>query len=65
MNSLDRSVKRADVEAVVSKLPYGDWLILYYLSQAMDKQNFGDLLSRLAKDLSYQVWRDTTMQLNS
>ncbi len=65
MNYLDRSVKRADVEAVVSKLPYGDWLILYYLSQAMDKQNFGDLLSRLARDLSYQVWRETTMQLNS
>ncbi len=55
---MDRSVKRADVEAVVSKLPYGDWLILNYLFQAMDKQNFGDLLSRLARDLSYQVWRD-------
>ena len=54
---MDRSVKRADVEAVVSKLPYGDWLILYYLSQAMDKQNFGDFLSRLAR-LVYQVWRD-------
>ncbi len=55
MNYLDRSVRRQDVETVVSTLPYSDWLILYYLSQAMDKQNFGELMTRMAEDITYQV----------
>ena len=34
---LDSRVRRQDVEAVVSRLSYSDWLILYFLAQSMDK----------------------------
>jgi len=48
---LDRTIPRDDVERVVGKLEYADWLILYYLAQSMDKKNFGALISNLADDL--------------
>ncbi len=48
---LDQKVHRADVEAVTSHLAYADWLILYYLAQSMNKENFGELLSKLSEDL--------------
>ena len=45
------TVRRADIDKVVSKLTYSDWLILYYLAQSMDKGHFGELLSKLAEEL--------------
>lgn len=48
---LDNKVKRSHVEAVVSRLSYSDWLILFYLAQSMDKNNFGTLLAQIADDL--------------
>lgn len=45
------TVRRADIDKVVSKLTYSDWLVLYYLAQAMDKGHFGELLSKLASEL--------------
>ena len=45
------TVRRADIDKVVSKLTYSDWLILYYLAQSMDKGHFGELLSKLAGEL--------------
>ena len=43
-------VRRSDIEVIVSKLSYSDWLILFYLAQSMEKGNFGELLARLATD---------------
>ena len=34
---LDSRIRRQDVDAVVSRLSYSDWLILYFLAQSMDK----------------------------
>ena len=45
------TVRRADIESVISKLTYSDWLVLYYLAQAMDKGHFGELMSKLATEL--------------
>jgi len=39
------------MEEVVQRLSYADWLILYYLAQAMDKSNFGSLINKLVDDL--------------
>jgi len=50
--ALDKTVLKSDVETVVKRLPYSDWLILYYLSQAMDKVNFGELLACMADSLA-------------
>jgi len=44
-------IRRSDIEDVVQKLSYSDWLILFYLAQSMEKGNFGDLLARLAADI--------------
>ena len=44
-------IRRADIEDVVSKLSYPDWLILFYLAQSMEKGNFGELLAKLASDI--------------
>ena len=44
-------VHRADIEEVVSKITFSDWLILYYLAQSMDKGNFGELLQKLSTDI--------------
>jgi len=48
---LDKTLSREDIEKVVGKLAYPDWLILYYLAQSMDKKNFGALVSNLADDM--------------
>ena len=44
-------IRRADIEDVVQRLSYSDWLVLFYLAQSMEKGNFGELLSRLASDI--------------
>ena len=44
-------ISRKDIEDVVSKLSYPDWLVLFYLSQSMEKGNFGELLTRVASDI--------------
>ena len=44
-------ISRKDIEDVVSKLSYPDWLVLFYLSQSMEKGNFGELLTRIASDI--------------
>lgn len=48
---LDKTIPRADIDSVVGRLAYSDWLILYYLAQAMDKKNFAALISNLADNL--------------
>jgi hypothetical protein len=40
---LDQKVRRSDIEAVVQRLSYSDWLILYYLAQVKSK-TFFDLI---------------------
>ena len=44
-------IRRSDIEDVVQKLSYSDWLVLFYLAQSMEKGNFGELLARLATDI--------------
>ena len=44
-------IRRSDIEDVVQRLSYSDWLVLFYLAQSMEKGNFGDLLARLASDI--------------
>ena len=44
-------ISRKDIEDVVSKLSYPDWLVLFYLSQSMEKGNFGELLTRVASEI--------------
>ena len=44
-------VHKDDLESVVSKLTFSDWLILYYLAQSMDKGNFGELMTQLANEM--------------
>jgi len=39
--------QRADVEKILGSLTYPDWLILYYLAQCMDKQNFNLLVTKM------------------
>jgi len=51
-------VRKIDIEAVVSRLSYSDWLILYYLAQVMEKANFGALMAKLADDLPDYPYRD-------
>jgi len=48
---LNKEVSRSAMEEVVQRLSYADWLILYYLAQAMDKSNFGSLINKLVDDL--------------
>ena len=45
------TVRRADIDSVISKITYSDWLVLYYLAQAMDKGHFGELMAKLASEL--------------
>jgi hypothetical protein len=61
---LGRQASKVDVEAVVSRLSYSDWLILYYLAQAMEAQNFGELLSTLADNLTRRKdsWSGATQE---
>ncbi len=49
-----RAVRREDVEFVVHRLTYADWLILFYLSAALNKENFGALITNLAADMPEQ-----------
>jgi len=51
LGHLNKDVPRSAMEEVVQRLSYADWLILYYLAQAMDKSNFGSLISKLVDDL--------------
>lgn len=48
---LDKEVKRKNVHAVISRISYSDWLILYYLAQSMDKRNFGQVIEKLSETL--------------
>ena len=48
------NVHRKDIENVVTKLTFSDWLVLYYLAQSMDKGNFGELLRQLASDITQE-----------
>ena len=47
---LGRNVNQQDVERVVSQMSYSDFLIFYFLAQAMDKKNFGDLIREMANE---------------
>lgn len=58
---LDSSILREDIDSVVNRLAYSDWLILYYLAQSMDKRNFGALISQLADDLPEYPYPDPEM----
>ena len=51
LGHLDKTIHREDVDMVLSKLAYSDWLILYFLAQSMDKKNFGALVRNLAGEL--------------
>jgi len=51
---LDDSKFREDMEVVVHNVSYSDWMILYYLAQSMDKQNFAALVEKLADDVSQE-----------
>lgn len=51
LGHLNKDVPRSAMEEVVQRLSYADWLILYYLAQAMDKSNFGSLITKLVDDL--------------
>jgi len=51
LGHLNKDVSRSAMEEVVQRLSYADWLILYYLAQAMDKSNFGSLITKLVDDL--------------
>ncbi len=42
-------MKKSQVEEVVSKLNYADWLVLYYLAAVMNKENFAALIKNLAE----------------
>jgi hypothetical protein len=42
------------MEVVVHNVSYSDWMILYYLAQSMDKQNFAALVEKLADDVSQE-----------
>jgi len=48
LGHLDKDIQRADIDSVISRLAYPDWLILFYLAKCMDKKNFGNLISNLA-----------------
>ena len=48
---LGKNIDREEIQQVVGQMSYADWLILYYLAQAMDKKNFGDLLHAMACDM--------------
>ena len=50
---LDQNQFRKDIDLVVGNVSYSDWLILYYLAQCMDKNNFVALISKMAEDVSY------------
>ena len=43
-------MNQQDVERVVSQMSYSDFLIFYFLAQAMDKKNFGDLIREMANE---------------
>ncbi len=64
-NYLGRSVHPGDIETVVEKLPYSDWLILYFLAQAMDKDYFGDLLAKLSVILTSEQQGDDSSSVES
>jgi len=58
---LGRNVNQQDVERVVSQMSYSDFLIFYFLAQAMDKKNFGDLIREMAnEDPRFSQRRDST-----
>merc|ERR1719369_2170648 len=60
LGHLDKDIRRADIDSVVSRLAYPDWLILFYLAKCMDKMNFGCLMSNLADNVQpyYDVYQD-------
>lgn len=41
----------SDVQEVISRISYADWLILYFLAQSMNKRNFGALIKMLNEEL--------------
>ena len=40
-----------EVQEVISRISYADWLILYFLAQSMNKRNFGALITMLNEEL--------------
>ncbi len=48
LGHLSYSVKRDEVEKVLNQVTYTDWLILYYLAAALNRENFGALIANLA-----------------
>ncbi len=48
---LDKNFIRSEIEPVMNKLSYADWLIVYYLAKSMDKANFGELMLKLNEEL--------------
>ena len=54
MGLTSRALKREDVEYVVQRLTYADWLILYYLAAALNKENFVALINNLRNDMPEQ-----------
>ena len=49
---MEDGTTRANIDEVVGKVSYSDWLILYYLAQCMEKKNFVSLITRLADEVS-------------
>ena len=60
LGHLDKEMKTAHIDNVVSRLAYPDWLILFYLAKCMDKMNFGCLISNMADNVQpyYDVYQD-------
>ena len=48
LGHLSYSVKRDEVEKVLNQVTYADWLILYYLAAALNRENFGALIANLS-----------------
>lgn len=51
MGHLDGDITRANIDQVMSRMNYGDWLLMYYLANAMTKKHFGLLLEKLKDEL--------------
>jgi len=44
--------QRGSMEKILASMTYPDWLILYYLAQCMDKQNFNQLITKMCERFS-------------
>jgi hypothetical protein len=48
---MGKNVDRNEISQVINQMSYPDFLIVYYLAQAMTKKNFGELLHAMAEDM--------------